>query len=79
MFSHVSLDAVTHGMSCNLYRCLHFVYVDASSYSIAEGENGYSTRGTEREPTQMFPDQDTCKELGTTNMAHLNSEQVSPS
>lgn len=64
-------------ISASACSCLHYIYVDLSSYSEARGENGYISIGGRQERIQLFPEISINRELGTTNMAVLDSRQVS--
>ena len=56
-------------------RCKHYVYVDISAYPIAHGEDGWTSED-KGDLAPLYPDDSITSELGTTNMAYLNEDQV---
>ena len=56
--------------------CKHFVYVDLSAYTVIRGETGYTRTGGSQDSTQVFPDMTVNEDLGVTDMAYLDRDQV---
>lgn len=56
--------------------CQHFVYVDLSAYTVAQGDSGYTRTGNSDGQTQLFPDRQVCNDLGVSDMAYLDRAQV---
>ena len=67
-------DAFGFNLLAFFCSCKHYVYVDVTGHTVTRGEDGYTDSTA---PTQLFPDADITAELGTTDMAHINGDQVS--